>query len=422
VTSFVVEGHPAHGLHAASPLRVPGDKSISHRALLLAARAQGVSTISGLSDGEDVQRTLRAVQALGADVTSGADGSLRVTGGGLHAPAGPIDAGNSGTTMRLLAGLCAPWPWRTVITGDESLRRRPMDRVVTPLRMMGARIEGRDGGRLAPLEIDGGDLHGIDYQLPVASAQVKAAVLLAGLGAEGETVVRERVQTRAHTEELLADCGADISVEDDGRTVRVRRSDVHPSTFAVPGDPSQAAFWIVAASIVPGSELVVEDLYVGPGRDGFLLVLGRMGADVQREGSKLRARHGPLHATKVEGDEVPALIDEIPVLAVAAALADGTTEFRDAAELRVKESDRVAAMAEGLGRLGADVEMLPDGLVVSGPARLRATTVDAHGDHRVAMALAVAGLAAEGATTIEGWESVAISYPGFEEDLRRCLS
>ncbi|MCU1447840.1 MAG: 3-phosphoshikimate 1-carboxyvinyltransferase [Acidimicrobiales bacterium] len=422
MTSFVVEGHPANGLHAATPLRVPGDKSISHRALLLAARAHGVSTISGLSDGDDVMRTLRAVQALGADITTGADGSLRVTGGELHAPAGPLDAGNSGTTMRLLAGYCAPWSWRTVLTGDESLRRRPMDRVVTPLRMMGARIEGREGGRLAPLEVDGGDLHGIDYELPMASAQVKAAVLLAGLGADGETIVREHVQTRAHTEELLADCGADITVEDEGRTVKVRRSDVHPSRFAVPGDPSQAAFWIVAACIVPGSDLEVEDVYVGPGRDGFLHVLGRMGADVGREGSKLRARHAPLHPTKVEGDEVPALIDEIPVLAVAAASADGTTEFRDAAELRVKESDRVMAMAEGLGRLGADVEMLPDGLVVSGPARLRGTTVHAHGDHRVAMALAIAGLAAEGTTTIDGWESVAISYPAFEKDLRRCLS
>jgi 3-phosphoshikimate 1-carboxyvinyltransferase len=422
VTSFVVEGCPAIGLHAATALRVPGDKSISHRALLLAARADGVSTISGLSDGDDVKRTLRAVQALGADVTTGAEGALRVAGGGLHAPAGPIDAGNSGTTMRLLAGFCAPWSWRTVLTGDESLQRRPMDRIVTPLRMMGARIEGRDGGRLAPLEVDGGDLHGIDYELPVASAQVKAAVLLAGLGADGETVVRERVPTRAHTEELLADCGADITVEDEGRTVKVRRSDVHPARFAVPGDPSQAAFWIVAACLVPGSELVVEDVYVGPGRDGFLHVLRRMGADVVSEGPKLRARHGALHATKVEGDEVPSLIDEIPVLAVAAALADGTTEFRDAAELRVKESDRVATISEGLRRLGADVEMLPDGLVVSGPAPLRGTTVDAHGDHRVAMALAVAGLAAEGTTTIEGWESVAISYPAFEEDLRRCLS
>jgi 3-phosphoshikimate 1-carboxyvinyltransferase len=422
VTTFTVEGLPARGLRTASPLRVPGDKSISHRALLLAARADGVSSISGLSDGEDVKRTLRAVLALGADVTAEADGTMRVAGGRLHGARDPIDAGNSGTTMRLVSGFCAPFPWRTVVAGDESLSGRPMDRVVAPLRQMGARVEGREGGRLAPLQIDGGDLHGIDYELPVASAQVKAAILLAGLGAEGETVVRERVRTRIHTEEMLAACGATISVEDNGRTVRVQRSELQPVAFAVPGDPSQAAFWIVAACIVVGSEVVVNDVYVGPGRDGFLRVLERMGGAVDVEGSTVRARHGPLRATKVEGDEVAGLIDEIPVLAVAAALAEGTTEFRDAAELRVKESDRVATMAEGLGRLGADIEVLPDGLVVTGPARLRGTTVDAHGDHRVAMALAVAGLAAEGTTTIEGWESVAISYPRFEEDLRLCLS
>jgi 3-phosphoshikimate 1-carboxyvinyltransferase len=408
-------------LHAAEPLRVPGDKSISHRALLLAARAHGTSTITGLSAGADVARTKNAIVALGAEVAREGD-AIRVAGGDLHAPAATVDAGNSGTTMRLLAGFCAPFPWRTIIAGDASLSRRPMDRVVIPLRQMGARITATTDDRFPPLEVDGGELHGIDYELPVASAQVKGAVLLAALGADGETVVRERVGTRTHTEDMLQACGADITIEDGGRTIRVRRSELKPSTFAVPGDPSQAAFWIVAASIVGGSDLELNDVYVGPGRDTFLRVLERMGADVVQHGSTVRVRSSAMHATSVSGDEVPGLIDEIPVLAVAAALADGTTEFRDAAELRVKESDRVATMVDGLTRMGADVTALSDGLVVRGPTKLRGAAVEAHGDHRVAMALAVAGLAAEGETTIEGWESVAISYPTFVDDLQRCLS
>jgi 3-phosphoshikimate 1-carboxyvinyltransferase len=403
------------------PLRVPGDKSISHRALLMAARATGTSTITGLSDGDDVGRTRAAVAALGAEVA--ADGqALRVTGGRLRAPRETIDAGNSGTTMRLLAGFCAPLPWRTVLAGDASLSTRPMDRVVAPLRAMGARITGRDGGRLAPLEIDGGGLHGIDYELPVASAQVKGAVLLAGLGAAGETVVRERVRTRAHTEELLRLAGADVAVEDDGLVVRERPSELHPFDLHVQGDPSQAAFWLVAASTVPDSDITVDDLYLGPARDGFVHVLARMGAAIEVDGARVRARSAALRSTVVEGHEVPGLIDEIPVLAVAAAVAEGTTTFRDVGELRVKESDRLLTMAEGLAKLGADVSVTDDSLAVHGPAQLHGATVDAHGDHRVAMALAVAGLAAEGQTAVEGWESVAISYPSFEDDLQRCLS
>ena len=415
-------GRPGGGLRAQSPLRVPGDKSISHRALLLAAQAGGVSRIAGLSDGDDVYRTLEAIRALGARVSDDPTGALRVEGGPLHRPLAPIFAGNSGTTMRLLAGFCAPLPWRTVIVGDESLSRRPMDRVVGPLRAMGARIEGGDGGRLPPLEILGGALRGIDYEMPMASAQVKAAILLAGLHAEGETVVRERIRTRAHTEELLARCGADVTVEDDGHTVRLKPSPLRPFALEVPGDPSQAAFWVVAACLVPNSELDVGPVYVGPARTGFIEVLRRMGAHVEVDGGHIRARVSSLRATTIAGDEVPGLIDELPVLAVAGALAEGTTEIRNASELRVKESDRIATMADGLRRLGADVETRGDGLVVRGPTRLVGATVDAHGDHRVAMALAVAGLAAEGETTVEGWDAVSISYPTFEEDLHLCLS
>jgi 3-phosphoshikimate 1-carboxyvinyltransferase len=268
--------------------------------------------------------------------------------------------------------------------------------------------------------IDGGALHGIDYTLPVPSAQVKSAVLLAGLGAEGATVVREPVPTRAHTEELLAACGADMSIE--GGVVTLRPSALHPFELDVPGDPSQAAFWVVAAAIVPGSILEIENVYIGPARAGFLDVLARMGARIDVDGRDIHVRHAPLHATEVGGDEVPGLIDEIPVLAVAAACAEGTTVFRDAGELRVKESDRIATVVEMLTALGAQAEPTDDGLVVTGPARLHGASIDSHGDHRVAMSAAIAGLVADGPVHIERFDAVATSYPRFEEDLLLCVS
>jgi 3-phosphoshikimate 1-carboxyvinyltransferase len=411
----VTGGRPLRGR-----VRVPGDKSISHRALLLAALADGTSTVRGLSDGEDVARTRAAIERIGAAV----DGD-RISGGPerLHEPDGVIDAGNSGTTLRLLAGVAAGFDWLTVLTGDASLRGRPMGRVADPLRQMGASVDGRDGGRLPPLVVRGGGLKGIDYELPVASAQVKGAVLLAGLSAEGETVVRERVRTRTHTEDLLARAGADVLVEDGGLTSRVRASrPLRPFTLNVPGDPSQAAFWVVAACLVPGSDVVVDDVYVGPARAAFLDVLRRMGADVDvvADGREVRARAGGrLHGTEIGGDEIPSLVDEIPVLAVAAACAEGTTVVRDAGELRVKESDRIAALATQLASLGAGVEARPDGLVIRGrPGGLRGGHVHSGGDHRMAMALAVAALASpDGETVVDGWEAVATSYPAFERDL-----
>ena len=392
-------------------MRVPGDKSISHRALLLAARARGTSRVTGLSDGEDVRRTTAAVAAMGARIEGD-----RIAGGNLHAVDGTIEVGNSGTGIRLLAGYCAPFPWRTVLRGDESVDRRPMGRVVEPLRLMGARVDDA----YPPLTVDGGGLHGIDYSLPVPSAQVKGAVLLAGLGADGETVVRESVPTRMHTEELLQMAGADIEVG--WGAVRVRACELQPFELDVPGDPSQAAFWVVAATVVPGRELTIENVYTGPARAAFLDVLQRMGASITVEGGDIHVRSASLHATEVGGDEVPGLIDEIPILAVAAACAEGTTVFRDAAELRVKESDRVATTVALLQALGADAEAHEDGLAVIGPARLHGGRVDAHGDHRIAMAAAVAGLVADGPVVVEGKESVATSYPGFEDDLRRCVS
>jgi 3-phosphoshikimate 1-carboxyvinyltransferase len=411
-------GQPVRGT-----LRVPGDKSISHRALLLAARAEGVSRISGLSTGQDVVDTQAAVVAMGAVVEGD-----RVNGGQLREPDGVVWVGNSGTGIRLLAGFCAAFPWLTVLAGDESIARRPMDRVAIPLRQMGATVDGRRSGRLPPLAIRGGNLHGIRYQLPVASAQVKSAILLAGLGAEGDTVVREPAPTRAHTEELLALCGADIAV--DGLDIRVRASTLEPFELDVPGDPSQAAFWVVAAVITPGSQLTIERVYVGRARAGFLDVLKRMGADIDVDMvgdhlADIHVRHSPgLHGTEVAGDEIPDVQDEVPVLAVAAAVAEGETVFRDAAELSVKETDRLATVTSELGALGGRVEPMNDGIVIhgSGGQPLPGGVVQSHGDHRIAMAAAIAGLAARGSTRIEGWEAVATSYPTFEEHLRQCVS
>lgn len=390
-------------------LRVPGDKSISHRALLLAARAEGTSLVRGLSDGDDVQRTRAAVQAMGAEF----DGD-RITGGHLHATNEPIDVGNSGTGIRLLAGFCAPYPWRTVLQGDASVSSRPMDRIAAPLRLMGAGVDEV----YPPLTIDGGGLHGIDYTVPMASAQVKGCVLLAGLGAEGETVVREHTPTRVHTEEMLAMCGADIEV--DGLVVRLRPSPLQPFELDVPADPSQAAFWVVAACITPGSDLVVENVYPGPGRSGFVDVLRRMGADVEWDGNDLRARSSTLHGTDVAAEEIPSL-DEVPILAVAAAAAEGTTTFHDAGELRLKESDRIETTVSELTALGVKAVGEGDTLVVHGGG-LRAGTVQSHGDHRIAMAMAIAGLSVEGRTRVEGWDAVATSYPTFQEDVRACVS
>ncbi|MDQ2825991.1 MAG: 3-phosphoshikimate 1-carboxyvinyltransferase, partial [Actinomycetota bacterium] len=298
MTTFTVTG----GQPLRGRVTVPGDKSISHRALVLAALAEGTSVVRGLSDGDDVVRTRAAVEAMGVTFEG-----EKVTGGRsrLHEPGDVVDLGNSGTGIRLLAGLCAGFPWLTVLTGDGSIRRRPMSRVAEPLRCMGARVDGRDDGRLPPLTVRGGSLRGIDYDLPVPSAQVKSAVLLAGLSAEGDTVVRQPVVTRAHTEEMLMACGADVEVSDDGLVVRLRPSPLQPFELDVPGDPSQAAFWIVAACIVPGSDVTVDDVYIGPARNGFLDVLARMGADVERVGERsIRARYSPgLHGTDVNGDE-----------------------------------------------------------------------------------------------------------------------
>jgi 3-phosphoshikimate 1-carboxyvinyltransferase len=404
---------------------VPGDKSVSHRALLMAALAEGTSTIVGLSSGDDVERTARAAAILGAGVEQVGD-TVTVHGGRsrLAAPDASIDLGNSGTGMRLLAGVAASLDGTTVLTGDDSLRGRPMDRVATPLAAMGADVQGAGKRCLPPLSITGGGLRGIEYTPPMASAQVKGAILLAGLVAEGATVVREPVATRAYTEEMLAAAGADIEIEPTGRgrVVRLRASRLRAGRFVVPGDPSQAAFWLVAAVIVPESRVTVEIIDLSEERVGYLRVLERMGAPVEIESAgdhqgSVTAHTARLRGTQVEAEEIPSL-DEVPILAVAAASAAGDTTFRDVGELRVKESDRLAGTAELVRAFGGRAAISGDDLVVSGiGGPLTAARFDARGDHRMAMAAAIAGAASSpdaGETTIAGWEATATSYPGFE--------
>ncbi len=405
---------------------LPGDKSISHRALLLAALAEGTSTIAGLSDGDDVRRTLEAVRALGAEVEEG-DQATVVQGGRsrLHSPNGPIDLGNSGTGMRLLLGVVAGLPVTANLTGDASLRSRPMDRVAEPLGRMGAHLSGQGSRCLPPVAITGGKLHGIEYTPPMASAQVKSAVLLAGLSAEGDTVVHEPVPTRAHTEEMLAQMGADITVSNSssGRTIRIGRSDLSPTTVSVPGDPSQAAYWVVAGVVVPGSVVTVVDIHLGAERTGFLDVLRRMGANVTVDEQvaghgSITSRTSSLTGTVIHAEEIPSL-DEVPILAVAAALATGQSRFTDVGELRVKESDRLSGTVDLVTAFGGTAWTEGDDLVISGGEGLQPGFVDARGDHRMAMAAAIAGAACPSltdVTTIIGWETVKTSYPRFHQD------
>jgi 3-phosphoshikimate 1-carboxyvinyltransferase len=407
-------------------LRVPGDKSVSHRALLFAAVATGKSRLWGLADGDDVARTRAAVEMLGAHVRDAAGGEVVVRGAGfdgLVEPDGVIDCGNSGTSIRLLAGVLAGRPFHSVLTGDASIRTRPMARVVGPLRAMGARIDGRRDGELAPLSIRGGGLVGRRHELAVASAQVKSALVLAGLQAAGTTEVVEPAPSRDHTERLLRSLGAPLEPIPGG--VRVTAGKLAAFDLTVPGDPSAAAFFVVGACVTPGSDLVVEDVCLNPTRIGFVDVLRRMGAtiDVQVKGERggepvgdLRAVASPLRATTMAGVEIPRIIDEIPALAVAAAFADGVTGIADAAELRVKESDRIGTISQELTQLGVRVETRPDGLVISG-GRPRPALLKSHGDHRIAMAAAVAANACEGASTVRGWAAIASSYPAFAEHL-----
>jgi 3-phosphoshikimate 1-carboxyvinyltransferase len=404
--------------------RVPGDKSISHRSVMLGALAEGPTRVSGFLEGEDALATVAAFRAMGVVIDGPDDGRVRIEGVGLHglrAPEGPLDCGNSGTSMRLLCGLLAGQSFDCELTGDESLCRRPMGRVIEPLSRMGAAIAATGAGT-PPLRVSGGrHLHGIHYDLPMASAQVKSAVLLAGLYSEGRTSVTEPAPTRDHTERMLRGFGYEVTAE--GGVIalqgggRLRGTDID-----VPADISSAAFFLVAASIAPGSDLLLTHVGVNPTRTGAVNILRLMGADItlknQREVggepvADIRVRHAPLRGIDIPLDQVPLAIDEFPVLFIAAACAEGRTVLRGAAELRVKESDRIAAMAEGLSTLGIRNEVLEDGIVIEG-GTLGGGVIHTYNDHRIAMAFAVAALRAEREIRVLDCDHVATSFPGFD--------
>lgn len=413
-------------------ITVPGDKSISHRALMFSALAVGESVIEGLLEGEDVLATAAAMRAMGAEIEKRGD-RWHVHGvgvGGLLQPEIALDMGNSGTSTRLLMGLVSSHPITVTFTGDTSLSKRPMGRVIDPLSTMGADIVASPGGRL-PLMVRGlCPAVPIEYRLPVASAQVKSAILLAGLNAPGITRVIEPVPTRDHSERMLAGFGADLTVETDAdgvRTISLRgEAELKPQKLTVPGDPSSAAFFIVAALLVHGSEVVIRNVGMNPTRNGLVRVLRAMGADIVSQDSRtvggeivedLIVRHSILRGIEVPTADAPSMIDEYPILFVAAALADGRTVMRGLEELRVKESDRITAMAEALTAIGARVEELPDGLVIDGTGGallMGGSTVAARLDHRIAMSMAVAGLVSANPVTIDDIEPVATSFPGFE--------
>jgi 3-phosphoshikimate 1-carboxyvinyltransferase len=413
-------------------LRVPGDKSISHRALMLGALAEGETIIQGLLPGEDPISTARCLSALGAEITEINSTEVRVRGTGLgqlKEATDFLDAGNSGTTLRLMMGILASQPGLfSTLTGDASLRSRPMGRVSTPLSQMGAQIWGRQGGKYAPLAIQGQSLKPFHYQSPIASAQVKSAVLLAGLLTPGQTLVTEPARSRDHSERMLRAFGAKVYT-DESLTVAVEGpTRLVGQTVVVPGDISSAAFWLVAASIVPDSELLLENVGINPTRTGILDVLQAMGADIEQLNLReqagepvadLRVRSAQLRGTTIGGSLIPRLVDEIPVLAIAALAAEGKTIIRDAEELRVKESDRLAVMAQELHKMGAQIQEHPDGLEIHGPQQLIGANVSPHTDHRIAMSLAIASLLARGETTLENPECARVSYPEFWTTLDR---
>jgi 3-phosphoshikimate 1-carboxyvinyltransferase len=408
-------------------VRVPGDKSVSHRYVMLGGIARGVTSITGLAPGADVAATINVFRALGLTIEETGMGAVRVHGrgwAGLRTPAGALDACNSGTTLRLMTGLLAGRPLQVSFTGDDSLRRRPMGRVVTPLAAMGARIETTDGR--APITIDGTDLTGIEWTPPVPSAQVKSALMLAGLSARGTTTIIETLPTRDHSERAFPLFGLRADVTGHHITVPGGQEATAPSDrLEVPGDPSSAAVWAAAAAAIPGGWVRIERVLLNPRRLGFVQALRQMGADIlmtasDEHGSELvgtlEIRHRAHGPCVIDERAVPDLIDELPVLAARAALG-GRLDVRGAAELRVKESDRITALVNGFRQLGVSAEERPDGFVIDGARRPTGGDVDACGDHRLVMAFALVGLGATGTTTIRGAEAVAVSYPDFARDL-----
>ncbi len=402
----------------------PGDKSISHRAAIFNAIADGEARVENYGTGADLASTLRVLRGLGTQIDRHDDGAFTVRGGILAEPSDILNTGNSGTTTRLMAGVLAGQPFMSVMTGDRSIRSRPMARIVDPLRLMGAEVDGRDGGRLAPLTFRGGSLHGIEYRMPVASAQVKSALLLAGLFAEGETTLEQPAVSRDHTELMFRSMG--VQVIEDGLTVSVRPGRLTAMDVTVPADISSAAYWLVAGVCHPDAEVRVRNVGVNPTRTGILDALAMMGADVSVENERteggeavadLVARSSSLRAAEIGGDLIPRLVDEVPVLALAACFAEGTTVIRDASELRVKESDRLMASRVELSRSGAQVEELDDGLRITGGRALQGATHRTYADHRIAMTMGIAGLVAAGETTVQSAQTASVSYPTFWDDL-----
>ncbi|TLD69431.1 3-phosphoshikimate 1-carboxyvinyltransferase [Phragmitibacter flavus] len=417
---------------------VPGDKSISHRSVMFAALCEGQTLIENFLSSEDCLCSLEAMKALGAECevlktdSRGKPVTLLMTGHGmkLREPLAVIDCGNSGTTMRLLSGILAAQNFKATMTGDESLQKRPMKRVAEPLEMMGAKLKGQGVKVTAPLTVKGGELRAITYPLPVASAQVKSAVLLAGWNTFGKTTVIEPEKTRDHTERLLAHFG--VKVVREGNAISIYGGQKpEPKNLYVPGDISSAAFWMVAAAASPDSMLVLKNVGLNPTRTGVINVLVRMGAHItdavtvgegEPRGNVVVRGGETLRGTVIGGAEIPNVIDELPILAVAAALAQGKTIIKDAAELRVKETDRIAAVAKNLRLMGVPVEEFEDGMEITGGQPLIGAELECWHDHRIAMAFAIAGLFAEGTTTINGTECIATSYPGFEQHLEQCMT
>ena len=414
--------------HCTGEVTIPGDKSISHRAVMFGSLAEGTTEVTNFLQGADCLSTIDCFRKMGIAIDNTPERIL-IHGKGLHglnAPATVLDAGNSGTTTRLISGILAAQPFETTLTGDASIQKRPMRRIMEPLSMMGAKIISVKGNDCAPLQITGSRLHGIHYQSKVASAQVKSSILLAGLYADGETSVTEPTISRNHSEIMLRYFGADIHTE--GKTAIIRpEPKLTGQEIIVPGDISSAAYFIAAGLLIPGAEVLIKNVGINPTRDGILKVAQAMGGNITYLNKKedgeptadLLVKHSSLHGITIEGDIIPTLIDELPIINIMAACAEGTTIIKDAAELKVKESNRIDVMVQYLSAMGCDITGTDDGMIIHGGKPLRGTIVDSHLDHRIAMSFAIAALVADGETTIQGSDVVTISYPAFYEDLER---
>ncbi|MGN0155062.1 MAG: 3-phosphoshikimate 1-carboxyvinyltransferase [Lachnospiraceae bacterium] len=422
-----------HFKNLQGEITVPGDKSISHRSIMLGSLAKGTTEVTGFLQGADCLSSISCFQKMGIDIENNKETNIvRIHGKGLQgltAPASVLDVGNSGTTTRLMSGILAAQPFTSTVDGDASIRKRPMGRIMTPLSEMGARFESLATDKCAPFKVTGGNLHGIDYLSPVASAQVKSAVLLAGLYAEGKTSVTEPSLSRNHTELMFESFGVDIKSEGTTATV-TPATELTAQHINVPGDISSAAYFIVAGLITPNSEITIQNVGINPTRDGILTVCRNMGADITLSNVKndigepvadITVRTSPLHGCTIEGDIIPKLIDEIPVIAIMAAFAESTTIIKDAQELKVKESNRIDVMVNNLSAMGADIEGTEDGMIIHGGKPLHGAVIDSKLDHRIAMSFAIAGGLAEGDTEITGAECVNISYPTFYSDLEMLM-